>query len=434
MNKIIISFLCLFNVVHVQAKTYSLTGLISIIKDHPELSLEDLEIKKANSLFEKIDGETRPKLSLLAGVGPNKSAHGNSLSSSQSTSIDTVTFLSKIDLKIPLFAFNRQNDLYEAASGNKQTKEVDKNKKEAQLIKQLKEFYYSLQYTTSLNDFATSTIKDLDEVIQNLKNNKKENTDDYSKLTIFRSLAYIKKIEVEKAMSQASLGLKYISQDENPTIEQDYLEYIPKKIPELSYLKQTLMSSHFDLLKLEAGFKAKNALLTSEKKSQLPIFGLFSSFDWKNTQKSEKQNSVFSNDPFNKSDFSIGLGMIWDIDFGIKSSNIHIAQYEVEALQIQKVFALKNIPLKIEKIYLDVSESQQKAEELEKTYKSTKKVFNKAATGVALGLSPAKEIIESYTKKAEIYQQYLEAIYQFELRLAELSFEFGKELDPLLQK
>ena len=91
------------------------------------------------------------------------------------------------------------------------------------------------------------------------------------------------------------------------------------------------------------------------------------------------------------------------------------------------------MPLKVEKSYLDYIEAKKKADELEKTYKSSKKLFNSTATGIALGLTPAKEIIESYTLKAQIYQQFVEAVYNYEMKLADLSLEVGIELDPTLK-
>lgn len=112
-----------------QAKTFDLKELIELAKVHPEVQLENFEVQKAQTLFERIDGETRPKLSILSGLGPNKSAQGNPVSSNVSDRIDTVTYLATIDLKIPLFAFNRQSDLQKAATGNMRVKELDVQKK-----------------------------------------------------------------------------------------------------------------------------------------------------------------------------------------------------------------------------------------------------------------------------------------------------------------
>lgn len=418
-----------------QAKAYQLKELIELAKVHPEVQIETYEVEKAQTLFERINGEMRPKLSILSGIGPNKSVTGNVLGTTQSSRIDTATYLAKIDLKIPVFAFNRQKDLNEAATGNMKVKQLDVKRKEDELARKVKEYYYGFQYASSLNEFATSTLTDLDDVLKGMKENKsKKNSDeDFNKLTLFRSLAQVKKYEIEKGLAQSLLGLKYITQAPESSIEQDWIEFTPKQIPTLDQLTKALPDSNIDLRKANIGVEAKNSFLSSEKKSQLPVFGIFSSYDWKHTPHSTKQEAKFAYDPYNNSDFSIGVGFIWEIDFGVKSSNVSAARIDLESIKVQQAFAVKNLPLKIEKLYLDLVEAGQKANELEKSYKSSKKLLNNIATGVAMGITPAKDIIESYTLKAQIYQQFVEAAYNYEMKLAELSYEMGTELDPTLK-
>lgn len=435
MFKYLFSASLLFSV-SAQAKTYQLKELIELAKVHPEIKIEQFEVEKARTLFDRIDGETRPKLSILGGLGPNKSVTGNALSTTQSSGIDTVTYLAKIDLKVPLFGFNRQNDLEKAADGNLKVKQLDVKKKEALLVKKVKEYYYGYQYASSLNEFAGSTLKDLDDVLKGMKEtkNKKNSSsdEDFTKLTLFRSLAQVKKYEIEKGLAQGILGLKYITQESGPTIEQDWIEFNQRQIPSLESLDNKLADTNIDLQRANLGVSAKSAYLTSEKKAMLPVFGLFSSFDWKSTAKSTKQSAKFAYDPYNTSDFAIGVGLIWDIDFGVKSSNVSMARIDLESIKTQQAFAVKNLPIQIEKIYLDLVEAGQKASELEKSYKASKKLLNNVASGVALGITPAKDIIESYTLKAQIYQQFTEATYNYEMKLAELSYEMGVELDSTL--
>jgi outer membrane protein TolC len=418
----------------IEAKTYSLKDLISSIDQHPEVLIDKLEIEKAHTYFDKIDGETGPKVNFLLGAGPNKSARGNAQTYTESSSVDTYTLLSKIDFKWPLFMFNRSGDLKKAATLNKEIKILDNQKKKAELLLKLKEYYFGAQYAFSLNDFAESTLKDLDEAISSMKTPGNSKTESIDQLTYFRSLAQVKKIEIEKSVAQAYLGLKYITQDAEVVLSDEYLEQAIKPLPSLGELKAKLQKTNFDLKKAELGFEAKSAFYESEKKSRLPVFGLFSSYEWKKTPDSQKQVSPFSYDPYHQSDFSVGLGLIWEFDWGSKTSQVDLSRIERDIVEKQKAFATQNLPIKLEKLYLDCVSSSKKAIELEKAYKLTKRVFNKKASSIALGMSPAKEIIESYTKKAEAFSLYLEAVYEFEKNLAALSYEVGEELDPTLLK
>ena len=167
---IILTSLFLINF-SLQAKTYSLKDLIHTVDQHPEVLIDQLEIDKAETYFNKIDGETGPKANFMLGVGPNKSATGYAQSFHESSTIDTYTLLGKIDFKWPLYMFNRSQDLKKAAQLNKEIKIIDHQKKKAELILKLKEYYFGAQYAFSLNDFADSTIKDLDDAIGSIKTN-----------------------------------------------------------------------------------------------------------------------------------------------------------------------------------------------------------------------------------------------------------------------
>jgi outer membrane protein TolC len=417
------------------AKTYSLKELIALAKTHPEIKVEEFEIDKAKTLFNKIEGETGPKISLVAGIGPNRSVVGNPVASQTSSTIDTVTYLTEVELNWPIFMFNRSGDYKKAADGNFKVKKLDVEKKEALLIKRIKEYYFGFQYASSLNDFATSTLKDLDDVIADMKSakNRKHSADDLAKISIFRSLAQSKKYEIEKGMAQGFLGLKFVTQESDPKIDQDWIEHTPRPLPELAGILNNLPTTNTDLQKVSIGLEAKEAFLKAEKKGRLPVIGLFSKYDWRETHKSTRQTSNFAYDPYNRSEFSIGLGLIWDIDFGVKDSKVTEAQIDLNATLAQKNFAEKNLPLMIEKTYLDLVEAQKKAEELEKTYKQSKKLFTNISSGVALGITPAKDIIDTYTLKAQVYKEFLEAVYNYEMKLAELSYEVGAELDSQLK-
>ncbi len=429
-------FLILFLTINfVNAKEITLKEVIASVKNHPDLSLVQVEIDKANLLYKKIDGEFGPKISLLGGIAPNKEVKGDATHSETSSSVNTQTYLTTIDLKWPLYAFGRTNDLTNANNENVKVKEIETKKKEAELIKSAKEYFYGLKYTLSLNDFAEGALKDLNEAIESLTKNKKPNEEEVLKLNVFRSLAQSKKYEVEKGMDLYLLGLRYITQNqtEELKVDEDWIEFKPREIPTLAELKNLVQDKGFDLNRARSGAIAKALWAQSEKKGALPVFGVFSKYDWMNTQGSTKQNSKFANDPYNKNDFSIGLGLLWEFDFGAKSSNIQTALIDSYQAQAQREFAEKNIPLKIEKVYLEYSEALKKATELGSAYKNAKRLFTKVSSGIVLGITPAKEIIETYTLKAEVYKNYLDAIYQYELKLAELSLEVGTELDPDLK-
>lgn len=411
------------------AKEYSFEELLECAKKHPEVEIESAQVALAENDINKINGEMLPKISLLAGLGPNYTRKGNALASTRSDDINAISYLANIKVQIPVFAFNRAGDYTTASKNNVLVKKIDIEKKQAEMSKKLKEYYFGFQYASNLHRFAQDTIADLTRALTEMEKSKAKNAEsDFEKLTIFKSLATTKLFEIEKGLEQAQIGLKFITSDPEATIAQDWIEFNPRELPPLSDLLAKLEETNFDLRQAKVGLIARESLVTAEKKAYLPVFGIFAEADLRHTPKSESQQSVFAYDPFNRSDITVGFGFMWDIDFGIKKSNVEAASIEFSKLQRQMQYAKNNLPLKVQVAYSEVVEAQKKIEELERSYKLTKKMVTRIASGIALGLVPAKEIIDSYTMRAEMYQQLYESIYKYELRLADLSYELGTNL------
>jgi len=411
------------------AKEYSFEELLECAKKHPEVEIESAQVALAENDINKINGETLPKISVLAGVGPNYTRKGNALASTRSNDVNAASYLANIKIQIPIFAFNRSGDYKTASHNNVLVKKIDVEKKQAELAKKLKEYYFGFQYASNLHRFAQETLTDLNRALTEMEKSKAKNAQsDFEKLTLFKSMAMTKLFEIEKGLEQAQIGLKFITSDSEATIAQDWIEFNPRELPPLSEMLAKLEENNFDLRQAKVGLLARENLVKAEKKAYLPVFGIFAEADLRHTPKSESQQSVFAYDPFNRSDLTVGFGFIWDIDFGVKKSNVESATIEFNKLQRQMQYAKTNLPLKVQVAYSEVVEAQKKIEELEKSYKLTKKMVTRIASGIALGLVPAKEIIESYTMRAEMYQQLYESIYKYELRLADLSYELGTNL------
>lgn len=412
-----------------EAKKYQFSELLSLIKKHPDLDKAQVEIEKARLLFKKIQGETGPKFSAIVGIAPNESVSGNPTQSRSSDKLDTTTRLLNLEIKYPLFMYNRSGNLKEANEYNVQIKELEHKKKELELIKNLKEYYYGFKYASSLKSFAEDTIKDLDEAVNGIKAGK-ENDESSLKLKIFRSMAKAKLYEVNKGLELAKLGLRYITQDFSSadiTIDEDWIEFRSGEKLDLKTLKAEVLTSNIDYQRAVFGEKAKKLYSLSESKALYPVFGLFSKYEYRKTPGSEKQTSDFAYDPYNQSDFSLGVGFVWDFEFGSRQSQKLEAAIEAEQMKREKLFAENNLPLMFDKLNAEYEEAFLKAEVYHQAYKDSKKLMNKVGSGVALGLTPAKEIIESYSLKAEAYKNYLEAVYHFELKDAEVRYFLGRE-------
>lgn len=412
-------------------KPVSLKEAINLtLKNNLEIKTETFKKNIALTDLDLIKGETSTKISLLAGVGPIKGKKGNYLGYTDTNKWGP-EWITSIDAKIPLYLWGREENLKKAATLNGKINELDVTKKQLEVIYKLKEAYYGQQYALSLYDFVKETEKDLTSAMKALqeKNAKKE---DALKIEVFLHIVEEKRIEIEKSIKLAALGLKFYTGENNIANERTWIELDERELKELSYYKDLLQKNYPDLQKVKMGIEAKSNLLENEKKSYYPVIAALLKYDLAYTNQRTKQHNPFIYDQYNHSDVGAGIGFTWDFDFGVKKSKNDKLVLEIAELQSKEHFAKEGLSTLVEKSYMEVEATKKRAEALEKAYKTSKKWMSNIGTSIGLGLAPAKDIIDAYTTRAAVYKDYYEAIYNHQLAWAALSQAVGVEVDPLL--
>jgi len=409
------------------------------LKNNLEIKSESYKAPIAATDLTLIRGELFPKINASAGAGPINGKLGSSTSY-----IDTNTWgtewIASIEAKIPLYVWGRGDDLRHAANLNVEINQLDVTKKQNEIIFKLKEAYYGWQYALSLLDFVSETQKDLDQAIKALEE-KKSKKEEILRLEVFKYQIEEKKTEIEKSVKLAQMGVGfYIGQnlllDRSSAIsnEREWIEIDLRDLREFDYYLSLMNANYPDILKVGKGIQAKSDLLTSEKKSERPSFGALIKYDYAQTNQRTAQKNPFAYDPYNRSDVAIGVGITWDIDFGVKESKIDKLVLEIAELKSKEMYANEGLKVLLNKSFLEVQEAQERAETLKKAYKSAKKWMTNIGASISLGLTPAKDIVDAYTTRALVFKDYYESLYRYQMTWASLSSAVGIEVDPLLTK
>ena len=225
---------------------------------------------------------------------------------------------------------------------NVEINQLDVTKKQNEIIFKLKEAYYGWQYALSLLDFVSETQKDLDQAIKALED-KKSKKEEILRLEVFKYQIEEKKIEIEKTVKLAQMGVGfYIGQNLLPdrssaiSNEREWIEIDLRDLREFDYYLDLMKANYPDILKVGKGIQAKSDLLTSEKKSERPSFGALIKYDYAKTNQRTAQKNPFAYDPYNRSDVAVGVGITWDIDFGVKESKIDKLVLEIAERNVRK--------------------------------------------------------------------------------------------------
>ncbi len=419
-------------------KVVSLKDAIALaMKNNLEIKTESFKSPIAATDITLIKGELRPKITATAGLGPIDGKKGNYLGW-ENTHTWGAEYIASIEAKIPLYVWGRGDDLNHAAELNTELNKQDVVKKQNEIVSKLKEAYYGWQYALSLLDFVSETQKDLDGAIKAMEE-KKTKKEDILRLEVLKYQVEEKLAEIKKSVNLAQMGVAFyigenLKLDRKAAIanEREWIELDQRELKPFEYYADLMKKNYPDIVKVGKGIEAKNSLLSSEKKSERPYFGALFKYDWAHTNQRTAQNNPFIYDPYNRSDVAFGVGITWDIDFGVKASKVDKLVLEIAELKSKELFANEGLKVLLNKSYMEVEEAQARAESLQKAYKSAKKWMANIGTSVGLGLAPAKDIVDAYTTRALVFKDYYESLYRYQMAWAALSNAVGVEVDPLL--
>ncbi len=433
-----IIFIILCNLIFgVQARVVPMKEALALaMKNNLEIKSESFKASIAQTDLTLIKGETSTKVKAMAGAGPINGKSGNVLGYRDENSWGA-QWVASVEAQIPLYLWGRQNDLAHAASLNTEINQLDVLKKQNEIRFKLKEAYFGWQYASSLKDFVTSTSNDLDDALKIFaeKQGKKE---DMLRLEVFKYQVQEKLFEIEKSIKLARMGVGFfigenLSTDLTSTLEneREWIELDERELKDFNFYLDLMKHSAPDLQKVSKGISAKSELLSSEKKSALPVFGALIKYDYAQTNQRTAQKNPFVIDRYNHSDIAAGVGLTWDLDFGVKKSKQDKLVLEIAELKSKELYANEGMKVLLNKAYMEVVEAHARAESLKKAYKSAKKWLTNIETSVGLGLTPAKDIIDAYTTRALVFKDYYESLYRYHLAWARLSEAAGQEVDPL---
>lgn len=418
-----------------EVKPLSIKEALSLaMKNNLEIKAEEFKRNIALTDIDLIKGETSTKVTATAGVGPINGKRGNYLGYTD-TNTWGAEWIASIEAKIPLYIWGRGDNLKTAATLNSEIQDQDRVKKQNEITFKVKEAFYGLQYTLSLYEFVKETEKDLSDAVKMIEE-KKGKKEDLLRLEVFKYQVEEKRLEIEKSMKIAKMGLAFylgLPKDQDFKIDREWIEFDERELKPVEFYSDLLMKNYPDLIKVSKGIEAKGNLLTSEKKSELPVVGALLKYDYAHTDQRTAQKNPFIVDTYNHSDVAVGLGLTWDLDFGVKKSKQDKLNFEIAELRSKEHFAKEGLNTLLSKAYYDLETSEKKSKALLKAYKSAKKWLSNVQTSVGLGLAPAKDIIDAYTTRALVYKDYYESIYNNHLAWGHLSEAVGTEVDPLLQ-
>jgi outer membrane protein TolC len=404
------------------------------LQQNGELKAQRLQEKQAAADVDRVGGEFGPRLEALVGIGPITQAYGDSTKVVEDKTKFGRMILGQFTFTYPLYTWSRKSDYEKAAEAGVRVKVAESKLKENDVRFAVKEAYYGYQFANSMRDFIQSGKAELAKALEGKKKKAGEKED--FKMQIFFTQVQSREAEVQKFYDLAIEGLALRMGAPRGTVT-------PKDAwlsPEVRELKPVehyvaLAGGRPEFRQLSEGIFAKRSLAKGERKALLPMFALLAGFDGANTNVRNRQPGPFVFDPYNRQQWSLGVGFKLDFQWSLAHAKADRLNAEAEELEAKDIFAHQGIETEVRKAYLELVEAETRLKAAKEGYNTGKKWLTGEAMNYGSGLSSSgtKGLVEAFGARAETTKDYFEAVHRYQMAWATLSKVVGSEVDPLLE-
>ena len=397
---------------------------------------QDIEI--ARSQIELARSALFPKASATILGAPMPEIRGDTNSSKVNLGKWGPFLLGSLQVVEPIYSFGMISSYQKAAAEQFEAKSELAQAKKNDVTLMAKEFYYGYlmakdleALVEDLSSFLQEAIKSVEEGSDEQKSKSKVKPHDlYSLKTALADLQQ-KKLYASAAKRTAEKALNWVSGSTYESFEsissgietyekksfEDYLNLAKKNRPEFKALA--------------SGIKARAALKEAKEAQSYPVIFLGGMITKGWSPVADKQMSTFANDPFNGIQGGLGLGLRFDLEFARQSAEAHEQEAEMMKLKATESYAIPGIELQVKKAYLELEQAAQGLEIAAERKKLGKKWFVSNAMGFSVGITPAKDLMESLEGSGNARKNYIETVYSLNMALAKLSQAIGTEVTQL---
>ncbi len=409
----------------------------------PELGESQADIDLAASKLKEAKANRYPQIEFLGTIGPVPQARGDQVSSPDKIN-DTsrLTWFQRGDATLvqPLYTFGKIGESMKAASHGIEVDRAKREQKRNEIALQVKEYYYGLLLARELKEVVMEVREDLDKARDKARKLLDKGSPNVEQVDIYKLDAFSG--EVDKYMEEAKKGETLalsalrtrlgLPADAQLEISTERLTPDGEKVGALSDYLQASRLQRPEYRQIKEGLQARNALVEAAKAAYYPDLFLAGYLSGAHAEKRTKITNPFVPDQFNHEWAGIALGLKWHLDFGITGAKVagEVAQYN--RLLSTRDYAERNIPLQINKSYLDIQEAEKSIAATKSAYTNAKKWTVAALANFDFGVGPAKEIFDALESYAKMRADYFRSIYNYKMAWANLSYATGET--PLARK
>jgi outer membrane protein len=412
------------------------------LKFSPDVKASRSEVKFATEQKKEVHGYRWPQFdaTVLGGVAPRahlpvQTTPGQPLlQRDPKDQLHGVSVFGHLDFTViqPLYTFGKIAYREEAAAKNIKVKEEAVVAKQGEIIMQVSQAYYGLILANQGKEAvkeARTYLSDTKERINRLIAVRSPNVKETDKYRVAAYEGAIEKAgaEAEEGAKTAYIALKALT-GYPPNQDFQVPTDLPSPAPPAGTLDtqiRTALEMRPEFRQLKEGLVARQLLVDAAKADRLPSF-FFAVVGQLAGAPGRKWNpDPYINDWFNDNGAVPMVGAKWHFDFGILKAKVGQARAELDQLQNQERLALMGIPVEVAKNYGEVQSNYKGSLGMEKAYVNARRWLVTTFSNFDMGLGKIDEIFQAFERYGLFRGDYLMALYNYNLSVAQLDKSTG---------
>jgi outer membrane protein TolC len=424
-----------------QAETINLQQAVQMsLAADPRIKEREQVVEAARGMLQEVQGNAGWRVSANAfiGLAPGveggfyqNGAYSGTTPRSDSGKFDRLSEWTHLDFALikPLYTFGKVERYGEAAQGNIDLKRGELKQSRTDTVYDTKRAYYGYLTARDTRVFLEDMQSRLNQSITSVERNLKEESGESKQSDLYalqtaRGLLS-KYVHQARAIEKISLdGLKVLTGaglQSDLKVADARIEPVSFPQLELSDFQARALQDRPEMQQLEAGLRARRALLAAKKAERMPdvYAGVIGQFNYASQR--ERLDNPYLSDPFNGGGITPVVGVKWDSVFGVASARVNQAQAELEALNHKKAFALAGIPFEVGEAYAHAQANFEAQRELAEGAAAARRWMVASLADFSAGLESADKVADAIKNYTLAQTEYLRTINDYNMNVAQLA-------------
>ena len=172
---------------------------------------------------------------------------------------------------------------------------------------------------------------------------------------------------------------------------------------------------------LEAGLRARRALVAAKKADRMPdvYAGVIGQVNYASQR--DRLDNPYINDPFNNGGLTPVVGVKWATVFGTANARVNQAQAELEALNHKKAFAVAGIPFEVSEAYVNAQANYDAQRELSDGATAARRWMVASLADMSAGMESADKVADAIKNYVLVQTEYLRTVNDYNMNVAQLA-------------